>query len=101
MTKFVQIGKVTLSLQSLLTLIFGFVASLSVLVMGKFRPSAIATSLLMLASLFYTAYIINCTLVGNCTVLAWVMTSVYIFYAVVVFALPSIPLLAVKDLKKK
>lgn len=84
MTKFVKIGKLTIALQALLAFVSGVFVSLAILAVGGFSSTAVVTSLVGLISCTYAAYVINCTIVGKCTVLAWVLAVFNIVYGALV-----------------
>ena len=81
-----QFGKVTITQQSLLILLAGAVLSIGILVgslaVGKnntVRGIGTVVAILAFGVSCYEAYIVNCTIVGQCTVLSWVLTGLFSF----------------------
>lgn len=89
MPALVHIGRLTVTVQALSAAIAALVAALvSMVLFAKYLSfagrSAIALSILL--SGFVTAYTINCTVVGNCRIWAWVLASVFAVNLVSVLA---------------
>ena len=84
LTRVVQIGKLHITLPALVTAVCGLVIGvLMPLQMRKIlSPMAIALySLFTTLFVVYISYVINCTVVGHCNILAVVWSSVYFVYA--------------------
>jgi hypothetical protein len=83
----VKIGKLKISIPSLITAIAGIVAGLAVGYHTK-RPAA---GLIITAVLFGAAYNVNCNIHGNCVAWAYFLSSVYLFYALLILGLGKKP----------
>ena len=74
--KIFQFGKVTLTLQSLIVLIFGMVLALFTFALfPNIYGLAGAVGILVLFGVY--AYFTNCLIVGKCIVLSWIIVAVY------------------------
>ena len=76
----VSIGSLQITVASLITFSCGVIIALMLLFTG---PYGIFVSLYVLLLFVVLAYNVNCAQVGHCTVWAWVLTAVYLFYTVV------------------
>jgi hypothetical protein len=72
----VQIGSINVCYPAFVTLISGLIISLLIAVNGNMW-----LGLLTLGVFMVTTYNVNCVVVGNCTTWAWVLMSIYVFYA--------------------
>lgn len=82
MPALVHIGRLTVSAQALTVAIAATVSAfVSMLVFSKHLSFAArsAVALGVLLSGFVTAYTVNCTVVGDCRIWAWVLASVFAF----------------------
>jgi hypothetical protein len=74
--KMFKFGKVTLTLQSLIVLIFGMVLALiTFAIFPNVYGLAGAIGILVLFGVY--AYVTNCLIVGKCTVLSWIIVAIY------------------------
>ena len=80
--KFVQVGSLTLSAPAFVVALTGVVVSVGMTIAA---PKLIFASLLVLAAFFVAAYNVNCAIVGNCSVWAWVLAVMYVLMALVNF----------------
>ena len=71
--QYVKIGSLTLSMQAVVVvacgLVFGLVVGLTYNVVA---------GLIVILPFFMGAYTVNCTIVGHCTVWAWILTIIYV-----------------------
>ena len=79
----VKIGKLKISIPSLITVIAGIVAGIAVGYHAK-RPAA---GLVVTAVLFGAAYNVNCNIHGHCVTWAYLLSSFYVFYALLILGL--------------
>jgi hypothetical protein len=87
-TDFVTIGKITMTRQAAIIWATGWVLSIATLgVSIFFRHSFKATlaaafmAVMIFAMFSYMAYVTNCTIVGECKVLSWVLVAFALLYA--------------------
>ena len=71
--RIIKIGKLKISLQSLIIVIGGIFLSL---ILSVFLNIWVGLGLLPIFLL--SAYNVNCTLVGHCTIWAWILTSLFL-----------------------
>jgi hypothetical protein len=83
---FINIGKVRMTLQAFIVLMVGIVMALGAAAVGAFTRSfkALFGSLILLAIFMIISYIVNCTVVGKCVILSWILVVFYILYAIVI-----------------
>ena len=71
--RFVKIGSLKLSMQAVVVaacgIVFGLVVGLTY---------NVVVGLIAILPFFMGAYTVNCTVVGHCTVWAWILTIVYV-----------------------
>ena len=77
------VGSVQLSRQAFIAFVAGSIASVATLVTMSNRIGLI-TALTLFAVTCYQTYIINCTIVGHCSSLAWLLTVVYLLSALAI-----------------
>jgi hypothetical protein len=90
--KYMMVGTIRMSMQAYVILILGLVMTLPLIMLslyflmkGKFR-AAVALflgSLLWFGVFIYIAYVVNCSIVGQCYVLSWILVAFYIAFVVV------------------
>lgn len=80
--RIVSIGKLQMTLPSVMVAITGFATAL--VIAWKVHP---IMGLAILPGFFLAAYNVKCVTVGQCTTWAWILTSMYIFYAGIVFVM--------------
>jgi hypothetical protein len=87
-TKFVQLGKITMSYQAAIVLISGWIAAILLLFGAIYMRSKMFSTILIVISLFafvistYQAYVTNCSLVGKCEALSWFLVAMGVLYAI-------------------
>lgn len=74
----IQIGTLRLTLPSFITAVCGLVIGA---IFGL--KINIITGLLIVAAAFLQAYTVNCIVIGHCTTWAWILSSIYVLYAVI------------------
>jgi len=79
--KTITIGSLTISQQAFIVAITGLVVGLVLLV--TLPKGFKVLGLISILTSFVASYNVNCTLVGQCVVWAWVLTAMAIFNAVV------------------
>lgn len=80
----VQIGSISVCYPAFVTLLSGLVISLLIAFNGNMW-----LGLLTFGVFLVTTYNVNCVVVGNCTTWAWVLMSIYVFYALANIAIFS------------
>lgn len=79
-----RVGGLVMSQQAFIILTAGTIGSILLLLSGQERITSVA-ALVLLAIVSYQAYLTNCVLVGNCTVLSWflvIMNLLFLFHVV-------------------
>lgn len=79
-----RVGGLVMSQQAFIILVAGTIGSILLLMSGQERITSVA-ALVLLAIVSYQAYLTNCVLVGNCTVLSWflvIMNLIFLFHVV-------------------
>lgn len=79
-----RVGGLVMSQQAFIILVAGTIGSGLLLISGQERITSVA-ALVLLAIVSYQAYLTNCVLVGNCTVLSWflvIMNLLFLFHVV-------------------
>lgn len=82
--KIYQIGSVSMTQPAFIIIVVGSILSVILLIGGLITKNtsviivSAITALCLLGLTLYQAYIVNCTIVGNCKTLAWVLMAVYI-----------------------
>lgn len=82
-----RIGGMRISLQALLVVVLSCLLAIVVIALSPSTGITIGI-LLFLLSMLILAYIINCMIVGQCNVFAWIISLIYVIY--LLFALVSI-----------
>ena len=89
--KYVMIGELKVTMQAYIILILGVIISASILFGSiymvlqrnfRFATMLLFASLLNFAMFLYGAYLVNCLIVGKCTLLSWVLVILYVFYVI-------------------
>ena len=75
--KVILVGKFALTLPAFITAILGLVLGVAI----SFTMNLWA-GLFIVAAFFLAAYNVNCAVVGKCVAWAWVLTGVYMLYAI-------------------
>lgn len=84
-----KVGNVVMTQQAFIVLATGFLLSV-ILILGSlfldgiaFKIGGIISSLIVFGLSCYQAYVINCTIVGQCNSLAWFLTGLFVFGIVI------------------
>jgi len=83
--KTITIGALTVSIQAFITALSGIALGILLMIVlpGNLKLIGLISSLLILMS----AYTVNCTVVGNCVVWAWVLTVMSLSNVITFFML--------------
>ncbi len=76
-----RVGSIQLSKQAFVAFVAGTIASIATLLTMRSRVG-LYTALFLFAATCYQTYVINCTIVGHCSVLAWFLAVIYIISSV-------------------
>lgn len=85
-TRTVQIGKLSITLPALVTAICGLViGGLTMILRYKelSNPFVLGGILMIPLVFLYSAYIVNCTIVGHCNTVAVVLSFLYVLYTII------------------
>jgi len=84
--RFVTVGSVRMTLQAFMVLLLGLALTtgitLAALMLRSFATLLVA--LLIMGLFLYSAYAMNCLVVGQCIVLSWALVAFYVVYIAVV-----------------
>ena len=70
-----KFGKITLSQQALIIFVLGISMFITTLIILRGSKTGMAIALGYLVSTFYTTYMVNCLIVGQCKELAWFLVA--------------------------
>ena len=83
------IGKIKMVKQAYIVLVIGLIACGLLFLLSLFAFNNIKVkmvvgfiSIVLFGLVCYEAYMINCTIVGNCNKLAWVLTVLFVFLSI-------------------
>lgn len=97
--KVYHIGKIVVTQQAFLVLVMGAIASFITLILAMMHnPVFIVSALATFGMTCYSAYIVNCSVVGKCIALSWfmsILTAIYFVLAIIALVFHGLPKLRV------